>query len=105
MRELGDRLRERLKSGVVVLVSQDGDRVLWVTMVTKDLTGRVHAGNLARDLARLTGGGGGGRPDVAEAGGKDPARIAEALARLPDVIRGQLGGRSEGGGAQGPRFS
>ena len=54
-------------------------KVTWVTMVTKDLTGRLHAGHLARDLAKLTGGGGGGRPDMAEAGGKDPARIPDAL--------------------------
>jgi len=90
MRELGDRLRGELGSGVVVLASQAGERVTWVTMVTKDLTARLHAGHLARDLARLTGGGGGGRPDVAEAGGKDPSRIPEALAKLPDLVRDQL---------------
>jgi alanyl-tRNA synthetase len=59
-------------------------------MVTKDLLGRVHAGNLARELAKLTGGGGGGRPDMAEAGGKEPARIPEALAKLPALVSGQL---------------
>jgi alanyl-tRNA synthetase len=90
MRELGDRLRERLQSGVVVLASNSDGKVTWVTMVTKDLTGRLHAGNLARDLAKVTGGGGGGRPDMAEAGGKEPARISEALARLPEFIVGQL---------------
>jgi alanyl-tRNA synthetase len=90
MRELGDRLRGELGSGVVVLASQAGEHVTWVTMVTKDLTARLHAGHLARDLARLTGGGGGGRPDVAEAGGKDPSRIPEALAKLPDLVRDQL---------------
>jgi alanyl-tRNA synthetase len=90
MRELGDRLRDQLGSGVVVLANQAGDRVTWVTMVTKDLTPRLHAGHLARDLAKLTGGGGGGRPDVAEAGGKDPSRIPDALAKLPDLVRAQL---------------
>jgi len=90
IRELGDRLRDQLGSGAVVLAAQVGDRVAWVTMVTKDLTARLHAGNLARDLAKLTGGGGGGRPDVAEAGGKDPSKIAEALATVPDLVRGQL---------------
>ena len=69
---------------------QVADRVSWVTMVTKDLTGRLHAGHLARELAKRTGGGGGGRPDLAEAGGKDPSRIAEALAAVPDLVRGQL---------------
>ncbi|HTU03456.1 MAG TPA: alanine--tRNA ligase, partial [Candidatus Sulfotelmatobacter sp.] len=86
LRELGDRLRDRLGSGVVALASRGDDRVIWVTMVTKDLTPRLHAGNLARELARLTGGGGGGRPDVAEAGGKEPGRIPEALEGLPGIL-------------------
>jgi alanyl-tRNA synthetase len=90
LRELGDRVRDQLRTGVVVLVSHTDGRVSWVTMVTKDLTGRLHAGNLARELAKLTGGGGGGRPDVAEAGGKDPARVTEALQRLPALVREQL---------------
>jgi len=90
MRELGDRVRDRLQSGVVALARQSDGKVTWVTMVTKDLVGRVHAGNLARDLAKLTGGGGGGRPDIAEAGGTDPARIPEALAKLPELVSGQL---------------
>jgi alanyl-tRNA synthetase len=90
MRELGDLARARLGSGVVVLVAQAEARVLWVTMVTKDIAGKVHAGNLARDLAAITGGGGGGRPDMAEAGGKDPSRIAEALLKLPEILRHQL---------------
>ena len=71
---------------------QTDGKVTWVTMVTKDLTGRIHAGNLARELAKLTGGGGGGRPDIAEAGGKDPAKIPEALAKLPELVSGQLKG-------------
>jgi alanyl-tRNA synthetase len=91
IREMGDRLRDHLGSGVVVLAAQLGERVAWVAMVTKDLTRRLHAGNLARDLAKVTGGGGGGRPEVAEAGGKDPSKIAEALAAVPDLVRGQLG--------------
>jgi len=90
MRELGDRLRERLKSGVVVLVSQESDRVTWVTMVTKDLTSRLHAGHLARELAAATGGSGGGRPDIAEAGGKDPSGIPGALEKLRGLIGEQL---------------
>jgi alanyl-tRNA synthetase len=90
MRDLGDRLRDRLQSGVVALAMQADGKVSWVTMVTKDLVGRLHAGHLARDLAKLTGGGGGGRPDMAEAGGKDPARIPDALAKLSELIRGQL---------------
>ncbi len=94
IRELGDRLRDQLGTGVVVLASHSGERVTWITMVTKDLTDRLHAGHLARDLAKLTGGGGGGRPDVAEAGGKDPSRLPDALAKLPDLVRGQLNRQS-----------
>jgi len=92
MRELGDRVRDRLQHGVVALAMHGDGKVTWVTMVTKDLTGRLHAGHLARDLAKLTGGGGGGRPDMAEAGGKDPARIPDALAKLVDLVRGQMSG-------------
>ena len=92
MRELGDRVRDRLQRGVVALAMHGDGKVTWVTMVTKDLTGRLHAGHLARDLAKLTGGGGGGRPDMAEAGGKDPARIPDALAKLVDLVRGQMNG-------------
>jgi len=90
MRELGDKLRDRLQQGVVVLASAHDGKAAWITMVTKDLLGQVHAGNLARELAKITGGGGGGRPDLAEAGGKDPSRIPEALAKLPDLIEGQI---------------
>jgi alanyl-tRNA synthetase len=90
MRELGDRLRERLKSGVVVLASGEGERVTWVTMVTKDLTSKLHAGHLARELATATGGSGGGRPDVAEAGGKDPSKIQGAFGILPSLVRKHL---------------
>jgi alanyl-tRNA synthetase len=90
LRELGDRVRERLQSGVVALASQTDGRVTWITMVTKDLTPRLHAGNLARELAKITGGGGGGRPDLAEAGGKDPARIGEALGKLAELVQAQL---------------
>ncbi len=90
MRELGDRLRERLKSGVVALASGEGDRVIWVTMVTKDLTSKLHAGHLVRELAMATGGSGGGRPDVAEAGGKDPSKIPGAFGILPSLVRHQL---------------
>jgi alanyl-tRNA synthetase len=90
MRELGDRLRDRLQSGVVVLAAPAEGKVAWIAMLTRDLAGRLHAGNLVRELAKLTGGGGGGRPEMAEAGGKDPARVPEALAQLPALVRAQL---------------
>jgi len=80
LRDMADRLRERIKSGVVVLGAAQGERALLLTAVTKDLTGRYHAGNIIKQLAPLVGGSGGGRPDFAQAGGKDPARLDEALA-------------------------
>ncbi len=80
LREMADRLRDRIKSGVVVLGAAQGERALLLAAVTKDLVGRYHAGNIIKHLAPMVGGGGGGRPDFAQAGGKDPARLDEALA-------------------------
>jgi alanyl-tRNA synthetase len=61
-----------------------------VVSVTKDLTDRIQAGRLVKELAPIVGGGGGGRPDFAEAGGKDPSRIAELLATAPRVLASHL---------------
>ncbi len=86
MREEADRLRNQLGSGVVVLASgTQGAKIL--VAATKDLAGKkVHAGNMVRALAKHIGGGGGGRPDMAQAGGKNPAGIPNALAAVPEVI-------------------
>jgi alanyl-tRNA synthetase len=86
MREEADRLCNQLGSGVVVLVfSTQGAKILVV--VTKDLAGKtVHAGNMVSALAKHIGGGGGGRPDMAQAGGKNPAGIPNALAAVTEVI-------------------
>jgi alanyl-tRNA synthetase len=86
LREMADRLRDRIKSGVVVLGAAQGERALLLAAVTKDLTGRYHAGNIIKHLAPLVGGGGGGRPDFAQAGGKDPGRLDEALAAAYDLL-------------------
>jgi alanyl-tRNA synthetase len=91
LRTVSDSLRDRLGSGVVVLVSENEGKVSLVVSVSKDLTARVKAGQLIKELAPIVGGGGGGRPDFAEAGGKDPSKIDELLARAPDVLRAQLG--------------
>jgi len=77
--EMADALRERLGSGVIVLASGADDRVSLLTAVTKDLTKQVHAGQLIGKLAPIVGGRGGGRPELAQAGGKDPSKIADAL--------------------------
>jgi alanyl-tRNA synthetase len=86
LREMADRLRDRIKSGVVVLGAAQGERALLLAAVTKDLVGRYHAGNIIKQLAPLVGGGGGGRPDFAQAGGKDPGRLDEALAAAYDLL-------------------
>jgi len=86
LRELADRLRERIGSGVVVLGAVRDDRVLLLAAVTKDLTGRFHAGNIVKQLAPMVGGGGGGRPDFAQAGGKDPSRLDATLVAAYDLL-------------------
>jgi alanyl-tRNA synthetase len=90
LRGLSDSLRDRLGSGVVVIASENDGKVALVVSVTKDLTGRVQAGRLVKELAPLVGGGGGGRPEFAEAGGKDPGGIDNLLAKAPEVLRSQI---------------
>ena len=90
---MADRLRDRIQSGVVVLGTALGERAVLLAAVTKDLTGRYHAGNIIKQLAPLVGGGGGGRPDFAQAGGKDPDRLDAALAAAYDLLgRGKRSG-------------
>ena len=92
LRTLVDNLRNKLGSGVVVLGSaqQDG-KVALIVGVTKDLVARVPAGKVIAPIAQKVGGSGGGRPDMAEAGGKDAAALNAALAAVPEVVRGLLG--------------
>jgi alanyl-tRNA synthetase len=87
LRDLADRLRDKLGHGVVALGSeQDGKAVLLVA-VTKELTNRVKAGDLVREAAKLVGGKGGGRADLAQAGGPNPAGLDDALARVEELVR------------------
>ena len=87
LRDIADQLKEKLGSGVVVLASAGEASVNLVASVSKDLTKKYHAGNLVKELAAMVGGGGGGRPDFAQAGGKDPARIDAALKRAEELVR------------------
>jgi len=87
LRELADRLKARIGSGVIVLGTPVDGRVSWVAMVTSDLTSRLHAGRLIKEVAAITGGSGGGRADVAEAGGKEPEKLDLALGQVPDVVK------------------
>ncbi len=94
MRELVDQLRGKLGSGIVVLGAsngpQDGGKVTLIAGVTKDLIPRIQAGKLIAALAPLVGGKGGGRPDLAEAGGNDPGALDSTLARLPELLASML---------------
>ena len=90
LRQLADAHRDRIKSGVVVIGSTQDGRASLVVAVTKDLAGKVHAGNIVKALAPLFGGRGGGRPDFAEAGGKDASKIAEMLAASRGVVEKML---------------
>jgi len=87
LRDIADQLKEKLGSGVVVLASAGEANVNLVASVTKELTKRYHAGNIIRELATMVGGGGGGRPDFAQAGGKEPEKIDAALKRAEELIR------------------
>ena len=86
MRTLVDQLRDKLGSGVVVLGSATDGNVSLIASVTKDLTSRVQAGKVISPVAQKVGGKGGGRPDMAEAGGKDPAALDSALAEVYNVV-------------------
>ena len=85
-RELADVLRGALGSGVAVLGRAGEDKASILVAVTKDLTGKIRAGDLVRALGKVIGGSGGGRPDLAEAGGKDPARLDEALGQAAGEV-------------------
>ncbi len=86
LRQLVDSLRQKLGSGVVVLGMPEEGKVALIAGVTKDLTAKVHAGKLIQALAKQVGGSGGGRPDLAEAGGKDTSALKSALQTVPSLL-------------------
>src|SRR6266571_4765360 len=90
LRQLVDSLRQKLGSGVVALGMPENGKVALIAGVTKDLTSKVHAGKLIQALAKQVGGSGGGRPDLAEAGGKDTAGLKMALQSVPSLIESLL---------------
>ncbi len=91
LRDLGDQLKGKLGEGVVVLASNAGGKVNLVAMATDGAIAKgAHAGNLIKAIAPKVGGGGGGRPNMAQAGGKDPAGINDALAEAETALEGQL---------------
>ena len=87
MRQIGDQLRDKLKSGIGILIGETNGKVGILTIVTKDLSNKYHAGKIAGKIAEIVGGKGGGRPDMAMAGGKDVSKIDEAIKRIPKIIK------------------
>ena len=90
LRDLADRFKDKIQSGIVVLGSVSGPKVLLIACVTKDLVSRFHAGEIVKHLAGQVGGGGGGRPDMAQAGGTQPENLDKALESAYEKI-GQMG--------------
>ena len=91
LRNLGDQLKEKMGDGVIVLASAADNKVNLITMATDGaITKGAHAGNMIKSIAKLVGGGGGGRPNMAQAGGKNPAGIDAALAEAKVVLESQI---------------
>lgn len=91
LRNTGDMLKNKIESGVVVLGSNYGDKVSFIVTATKDVMAKgIHSGNIIKEVAKIAGGGGGGRPDMAQAGGKDASKINDALKAAIPVIEAQI---------------
>jgi alanyl-tRNA synthetase len=86
LREMVDRFRDKMESGIVVLGAASGGKALLIVGVTPDLTDRYHAGNIVKALAALVGGGGGGKADLAQAGGSQPEKLEAAISQAFDLI-------------------
>ena len=86
LRDFGDKLRDRLRSGVILLGSRADGKAMLLCLVTKDLTERFHAGKIIQTIAPIVGGKGGGRPDMAQAGGPKPENLEQAIEKLPDLL-------------------
>jgi len=87
-RDFMDKAKGKLKSGVIVFGMKNGPKVQLIAGVTKDLTDKYHAGNIVREVAIICGGKGGGKPDMAMAGGTEPGKLKEALASVTELIKG-----------------
>jgi alanyl-tRNA synthetase len=86
LRNLSDKFKEQVQSGIIVLGSRSGSKALLLTTVTHDLTGQFHAGKIINKLAAIVGGGGGGRPDMAQAGGPNPENLDKAMKAVVDIV-------------------
>jgi len=90
LRETLDKLKDRLKSAAIVLAAVEGGKVTLIAGVTADLTSRIKAGELVNFVAQQVGGKGGGRPDMAQAGGTSPDKLPEALASVRGWVESRL---------------
>lgn len=91
LRELGDKLRDKLGKSAVVLASTKDDKITFISMLSKDaIASGGHAGNIVKEVAKIAGGGGGGRPDMAQAGGKDKSNVLEALEAAYGIVEGMI---------------
>jgi alanyl-tRNA synthetase len=90
LRDLVDQLKDKLGDAAIVLSTVQGDKVTLIAGVSKNQTNRIKAGDLVNSVALQIGGKGGGRPDMAQAGGDNPAALADALKSVPDWIKGKL---------------
>ncbi len=86
LRDFGDKVRDKMGSGIILLGSQADDKAMLLCLVTKDLTDRYHAGNIIKEIAPIVGGSGGGRPDMAQAGGSKPENLKQAIERLQELV-------------------
>jgi alanyl-tRNA synthetase len=91
LREMADWFRDKVDSGVAVFATVQNGKPLFVATVTEDVIGRgVKAGDLVREVARIVGGGGGGRPNLAQAGGRDPEKLPAAMEAVPQLVKEAL---------------
>ena len=86
LRDLADRFKDKIQSGIVVLGSASGNKAMLIVIVSKDLTHQFHAGEIIKQVAAVVGGSGGGRPDMAQAGGSKPEKLDEALEKVYEVV-------------------
>jgi alanyl-tRNA synthetase len=88
LREIADKIKDKNNSCAILIASESNDKVLFVASVTKDLIEKgIHAGNLVKEAAKAAGGGGGGRPDFAQAGGKNPEKIDDAMQAVKEQLK------------------
>jgi len=91
LRTLCDSIRDKMDTGVAVLASNNEDKLMFIAMATKNALAKgVHAGNIIKEITKIAGGSGGGKPDMAQGGGKDASKVSDALSAVKDVVESQV---------------